>query len=135
MTAPGPDAAGAGADTGGASCGGHPGVAGEARTLLAGLIDRLQPALDRYAAAPPGGDPDPAGPAACASCPVCAVIAVLRGERPELAAQLAEHASGLLAVLRAALAEGAGAPPPPDPSTGADEPARPTVQRITVTRG
>ncbi|MBN9107744.1 MAG: hypothetical protein J0I34_03085 [Pseudonocardia sp.] len=127
MTSPDADA--------GATCGGHPGVAGEARTLLAGLIDRLQPTLDRYAtAAPAAGDPD-ATPVACASCPVCAVIAVLRGERPELAAQLAEHASGLLAVLRAALDEGNGAAAPPAPPAGTDQPSRPTVQRITVTRG
>ncbi|ODU01155.1 MAG: hypothetical protein ABS81_21415 [Pseudonocardia sp. SCN 72-86] len=121
-------------DTGtddGATCGGHSGVAGEARTLLAGLIDRLQPALDRYA----GGSVTPSESTTCASCPVCAVIAVVRGERPELAAQLAEHASGLLAVLRAALDEGNGAAPPAGPPAGPDQPSRPTVQRITVTRG
>lgn len=123
MTSPDPEA--------GQTCGGHPGVAGEARTLLAGLIDRLQPTLDRYA----GGSVTPSETTTCASCPVCAVIAVLRGERPELAAQLAEHASGLLAVLRAALDEGNGAPSPAGPPTGAEQPSRPTVQRITVTRG
>ncbi|WP_098959735.1 hypothetical protein [Pseudonocardia sp. N23] len=117
----------------GDSCDGHPGVGGEARTLLAGLIDRLQPALDRLATAPPGADRTT--PAACASCPVCAVIAVLRGERPELAAQLAEHASGLLTVLRAALDEGAGAAPAAGTAAASDPSPRPPAQRITVTRG
>ncbi|GEL25481.1 hypothetical protein PSU4_44350 [Pseudonocardia sulfidoxydans NBRC 16205] len=123
MTSPDPEA--------GPTCDGHSGVAGEARALLAGLIDRLQPMLDRYL----GGPVTPSENTTCASCPVCALVAVLRGERPELGAQLAEHASGLLAVLRAALDEGAGATAPPGPPTGDEQPCRPTVQRITVTRG
>jgi hypothetical protein len=65
---------------------------------------------------------------------VCAVLAALRGERTELSIRLAEHASGLLAVLRAALEEGdpAGsrspAPPPPTSPSGR------TVQHIPVVR-
>jgi hypothetical protein len=57
---------------------------------------------------------------------VCAVLATLRGERPELAARLAEHASGLLTVLRSVL-EQEEHPTPPRP------PGR-TVQRIPVSR-
>jgi hypothetical protein len=64
---------------------------------------------------------------------VCAVLAVLRGERPELAARLAEQAGGLVAVLRAALEEGAGAAPPAADTGPAT--SRPRVQRITVARG
>jgi hypothetical protein len=55
---------------------------------------------------PAGADPEPA---VCASCPVCAVITVLRGGRSDLAVRLADHAAGVLAVLRAALEEGVGA--------------------------
>ncbi|WP_317495110.1 hypothetical protein [Haloechinothrix sp. LS1_15] len=38
-------------------------------------------------------------------CPLCAVIAIVRGERPELAARLAEQAARLVALLRAVLAD------------------------------
>ena len=67
-------------------------------------------------------------------CPVCAVLAALRGERTELSIRLAEHASGLLAVLRAALEEGNPGPasPQPGPRPGSGTP-RP-VQHITVVR-
>jgi hypothetical protein len=155
MTAhpPGPDRSGPAG-----TCGGHSGLAAEARGLALAVLDRLQPALDRLRA--PATDPvDPAGatadradasaprggtdaettgagdPAAatCAGCPVCAVLALLRGERPELAARLAEQASGLLTVLRAALDEGVGAPAPagPAPESG---PAQRRVQHIPVDR-
>jgi hypothetical protein len=62
------------------------------------------------------------------------VVAALRGERVELAVRLAEHLSGLLAVLRTALDEGSGDPEPaPDPSPPS-EPERRVVQRIPVAR-
>lgn len=38
-------------------------------------------------------------------CPLCAVVAIVRGERPELAARLAEQAARLVALLRAVLAD------------------------------
>jgi hypothetical protein len=121
----GPDSAG--------DCSGHPGLAAELRALALAALDRLDPALERIRAEPTG---EPAGTdGTCAVCPVCALIAAVRGERPELAVRLAEHAAGLLAVLRTALEEGAGHPGPG--GTAGSEPApaagRP-VQRIPVAR-
>ena len=113
------------------ACGQH-GLAAELRALALAALDRWEPALGRArAAAGTGGDPRGA-------CPVCAVIAAACGERPELAARLAEQAAELLAVLRAALQEGGG-----DRPDGADHggdgvhpPAPPPrrVQHIPVTR-
>jgi hypothetical protein len=106
-------------------CGGHAGLPGELRAVLLLALERITPVLDRVATEPA------TGAASCANCPVCAVLAALRGERPELAVRLAEHATGLVAVLRTALEEG-------DPAPRA-EPARPThpartVQHIRVER-
>jgi hypothetical protein len=97
------------------TCGEHGALGDELRATVLAAIDRIGPVLDRMRAEPaaPPGRPAPT----CASCPVCAVIAALRGERPELAARLAEHAAGLLAVLRAALDEGAPAPAGPPPAS------------------
>jgi hypothetical protein len=120
------------------SCGGHIGIGEELRAAVLAALDRIDPALDRLLAEP--GRPSSRGAAgACVSCPVCAVIAALRGERPELAVRLAEHAAGLVAVLRAALEEGAaggtGAATPPEESEPATNPAPSRrVQRITVER-
>lgn len=113
-------------------CGGHAGAAAEFRGLALAALDKLQPVLDRLRSDGPA--PDAADqPATCVACPVCAVLAALRGERPELAARLAEHAAGLLAVLRAALDEGAGAAPQ-DPAP-ADPGRTRRVQHIPVARG
>ena len=76
-------------------------------------------------------EPASEAPETCASCPVCAVIAALRGERPELAVRLAEHAAGLVAVLRTALEEGAPASPAADVT---ERPPARRVQRIRVDR-
>jgi hypothetical protein len=116
-------------------------LAEEARLLLEALAERAEPWLNRYAdsaaAAPePGAEHSPA---TCGWCPVCAGIAVLRGERPELAVRAAEHAAGLLAVVRSALAPPVPAPADPaDPAAPAEprpEPeAAPRVQKINVRR-
>ena len=109
-------------------CPGHPDLAEELRQYVGGALDLLQPWVDRVREQDPAGaDPEPA---VCASCPVCAVITVLRGGRSDLAVRLADHAAGVLAVLRAALDEGVGAagaprtsPPGPtraEPSPGAE---------------
>lgn len=66
--------------------------------------------------------------ATCGWCPLCAGLALLRGERSDLTARAAEHLSGLLSVLRAAVTEPAAAPQPSEPD---DEPQ---VQRIPVRR-
>jgi hypothetical protein len=112
---------------------GHGDVGGELRTdfreLLLDTIERVGPILE----AARTGPPDASRATTCGVCPVCAVLAALRGERTELSIRLAEHASGLLAVLRAALEEGdpAGAPAPaPPPSRPAGRP----VQHIPVMR-
>jgi hypothetical protein len=113
------------------SCGGHAGLSDELRALALAAIDRIGPVLDRMRAEP--APPEGVRPApTCGVCPVCAVISALRGERPELAARLAEQAAGLLAVLRAALEEGTPAPAEPAGET-APPPAR-RVQHIRVDR-
>jgi hypothetical protein len=70
----------------------------ELRALAVAALDRLGPLVE---AARAGGTT----PSSCASCPVCALLALLRGERPELAARLAEHAAGLMTVLRTLVEE------------------------------
>jgi hypothetical protein len=52
---------------------------------------------------------------------------VLRGERPELAVRAAEHASGLLAVLRASLAE---RPPAEAKQAETEEEPAPEPERV-----
>lgn len=97
-------------------------LAEELRLLLDALAERAEPLLNRLAA----GEPDEHVPATCGWCPVCATMAVLRGERPELAVRAAEHAAGLLSVLRSALAE-----PHPTPHQPGDDHH---VQHIPVHR-
>jgi hypothetical protein len=104
-------------------------LAEELRLLLDALAERAEPLLNRLATAPTGEHGEEHTPATCGWCPLCAGLAVLRGERPELAVQAAEHAAGLLSVLRSALAEPSSAASPP-----AGEPARERVQHITVRR-
>lgn len=98
------------------TCPGHgsDALARELRALALTVLDRTEPLV----AAMRSGD-RPAAPAGCRSCPVCAVLAALRGERPELAVRLAEHAAGLMVILRAALDT---EPDPPGPDTPSDTP-------------
>jgi hypothetical protein len=116
--------------TGTGGCGDHSGLSADVRAFALSALARLDPLLDRLRAEPTGRTPE-----TCASCPVCALLAALRGDHPELAGRLATHAAGLLAVLRAALEEGAPASPdggPPDPEP--DAPER-RVQHILIDRG
>lgn len=103
-------------------------LAEELRLLLDALAERAQPWLNRLATEPTEPtEPDGAHtPATCGWCPVCAGMAVLRGERPELAVCAAEHAAGLVAVLRSALAPTEASQPP----DSADD----RVEHITVRR-
>ena len=107
-------------------CEGHAGVSAELRALAFAALDRLEPALDRLRVEPP----TPMSPSTCALCPVCALMAALRGERPELLQQLAEHAGGLVTLVREALAEPEQAPPTERTASGSPK----LVQRITVER-
>jgi hypothetical protein len=104
------------------SCGGHGGLPPELRALALLALDRLEPAVERLRDLPANA-PAP-GAAVCASCPLCAVLSVLRGERPEMAARLVEHASGLVALLRATLltTAPAGGTPEPPPASGPSGP-------------
>ncbi len=99
-------------------CGGLP---ADLRAVVLLALERITPLLERLSTEPA------TGAASCVNCPVCAVLAALRGERPELAVRLAEHASGLVTVLRAVVEEGPTAP------TEAPRPTR-TVQHIHVER-
>jgi hypothetical protein len=65
----------------------------------------------------------------CGWCPLCNAVALARGDRSELAAKAAEHVAGLIAVLRAALAE-----PVPTPADSGEEARKPRVQHIPVVR-
>jgi hypothetical protein len=120
--------------TGPADCGAHTGAGAELteelRALALRALEKVEPVLERLRDEPPAP-----GAGTCTTCPVCAVLAALRGERPELAARLAEHAAGLVAVLRTALAEGGPATAAAAGSTAAAEPAQTRrVQRIRVDR-
>jgi hypothetical protein len=97
-------------------------LAEELRLLLDALAERAQPWLNRLATEPDAEHT----PATCGWCPVCAGMAVLRGERPELAVRAAEHAAGLVAVLRSALAQ----TDPPSQAGATDD----RVEHITVRR-
>ncbi|MFE9745864.1 hypothetical protein ACFYOT_13230 [Saccharothrix saharensis] len=99
-------------------------LAEELRLLLDAAAERAQPWLHRMAAAE--GEHDTK---TCGWCPLCNAVALARGDRSELAAKAAEHVAGLIAVLRAALAEPAPAAPDESP-----RPEKPRVQHIPVVR-
>ncbi|GLY54978.1 hypothetical protein [Lentzea sp. NBRC 102530] len=99
-------------------------LAEELRLLVDTAAERMQPWLQRVAEAGEGGHT----PETCGWCPLCNGVALLRGDRSELAAKAAEHAAGLVAVLRAALRE-PGTPPPASPGPG-EEPAPEPGQRV-----
>ncbi|HEX7661071.1 MAG TPA: hypothetical protein VF444_16500 [Pseudonocardiaceae bacterium] len=131
-------------------------LAEEARLLLDAVAERLQPWLERMVSEHREHEAAVGRPITCEWCPFCAGIAVLRGERPELAVRAAEHAAGLLAILRVMLTEpgatpgrstataapgASGDPDGTDRTDGSDdrpgEPApseSPRVQRIPVRR-
>jgi hypothetical protein len=118
-------------------------AAEELRLLALGLLDRAEPAVrtllaglrERVEQAPDAAEHS----AACTWCPLCTTVGLLRGERPELAAAIVQHADGFVAALRAILtppatdqASSAG----PASSAGlADRPPEPPpVQHIEVRR-
>lgn len=110
------------------TCGAHAGLGSDLRGTALVLLERLRVAVEPLR---DGTAPEPGSAGACQACPVCAVVAVLRGERSELAAQLAEHATGLVAVLATVLEADEPAPqsrqdpqPRPDPQSRPDPPSR-----------
>ena len=96
-----------------------------ARQLLAIAQPVLQAAAS-YAANADGGD---TGKCQQVWCPVCAAVAVASGEQHPLAALIAEHGAGLLAMLQAMLTpDPPGSPTEAPPAT---DPGR--YQPIAVT--
>jgi len=96
----------------------------ELRALGLLVLDRLDPLVARLAE---GEHQRPDGDLPCTSCPLCAAVAGLRGEHADTAAAVARHAAGLIAALRAALAQA-------DPEPAADPAPSRVVQRIPVER-
>lgn len=110
-------------------------LAEELRLLIDAAAERMQPWLQRVAEAGDGTHT----PETCGWCPLCNGVALLRGDRSELAAKAAEHAAGLVAVLRAALREPGAQPSPPEPTGAASDSeesadAGQRVQHIKVVR-
>jgi hypothetical protein len=103
-------------------------LADELRLLLDAAAERAQPWLQKIATAT---DDETHNPQTCGWCPLCNGVALLRGDRSELAAKAAEHLAGLVAVLRAALAEPAAPVAEEKPPASAEEPR---VQHIQVVR-
>lgn len=101
------------------TCGAHAGLGADLRGTALVLLERLRAAVEPLREGPPA---EPGSAGACQACPVCAVVAVMRGERSELAAQLAEHATGLVTVLAAVLE---AAPPPASEQARARGQSRP----------
>lgn len=89
-----------------------PRLAEEIRLLVEMVATRAQPWLDEVIASGHSGDQhsdergDPQRqPSECTWCPLCAIVAMVRGQRPELAARVLDHAAELVALLRAVLAD------------------------------
>lgn len=123
----------------GQGCDAHAAVSGEVRALAELLAEALEPWAQRLrdSAGDRDGQPGPAMPSTCTWCPVCAVVGLLRGQRPELAARLAEHGVGLLTALRellAAHAAQAGNGEPTAGGTGSGDDRRPGAQHVPVRR-
>ncbi|WP_434448379.1 hypothetical protein [Lentzea sp. E54] len=109
-------------------------LAEELRLLIDTAAERMQPWLQRVAEA---SDDGAHTPETCGWCPLCNGVALLRGDRSELAAKAAEHAAGLVAVLRAALREPGAPPTAPageEPAPESDSGAGQRVQHIKVVR-
>ncbi len=119
-------------------CDAHGTTSAEVRALAELLAEALEPWAQRLRDSADGrdGQPGTAVPSSCTWCPVCAVLGTLRGERPELAARLAEHGVGLLSALRELLA--AHSAPDrggePDGANGSPGAGRSGAQHVPVRR-
>lgn len=116
-------------------------LAEEIRLLVELVVQRAAPWLDGVVSA--GHGVAAMTPEGCGWCPLCAVVAVARGQRPEFVAKLAEQAAGLIALLRAVLADRwapddgvhmPGYQPEPKPEPAPKPAESPTVQHIPVHR-
>lgn len=119
----------------------HDALVAELRLLAEAVLDRVDRAVQQYAAAQPpapadagpgdtaadavpSGTPTPAPSAGCSWCPVCAAAALLRGEPHELLTRLATQIAALIALIRELLAR--YLPPPTGPAgSGGPEPTPP----------
>ena len=111
------------------------GRAAELRALARTALDRVEPVLDRLRIEPP--DPDGA-PETCAACPLCALMAACAGSVPSCVQRLAEHAGGLVTLLRvgpgrARRAAACGAHRVGQPEGRAADPGRARRRRRAVT--
>lgn len=106
---------------------GRDALAVELRALALLALDRLDPVLARLRSA---ASAERGRGASSVACPVCTALGAVRGERPDVAARLAEHTAGLIAALRDALAEAEPTAAPP-PTNGR---STRVVQRIPVER-
>ncbi|MBN9756995.1 hypothetical protein Ae406Ps2_1826c [Pseudonocardia sp. Ae406_Ps2] len=122
-----------GGTQGGTHCGTHGAIPEDLRVTAVALLDRLRTATEAMSDSlqATGVDPGPGAAGSCTACPVCALIAVVRGERSELVTRLADHATGLLAVLVALLEEAA---PPARRESRRPQGSGRSVQRIVVHR-
>jgi len=113
-------------------------AAEELRLLALGLLDRAGPGIRTLLALlRERAEQAPAveHSAVCAWCPLCATVGLLRGERPELADTIAQHASGLVAALRVLLTPPPAGPGSPTGPAGPDLPPEPpAAQHIEVRR-
>ncbi|PXY28043.1 hypothetical protein [Prauserella muralis] len=80
-------------------------LAEEIRLLVDLVVERAAPWLEGVLAAGHGEREHTEPRGGCGWCPLCAVVALARGERPEVAARVLEHAAQLIALLRAVLAD------------------------------
>ncbi|MCD2104811.1 MAG: hypothetical protein U5O16_19210 [Rhodococcus sp. (in: high G+C Gram-positive bacteria)] len=108
----------------------HERLVAEFRALAETVLTRLEPVLQKAAAASTAATDDPGSAdtqpvfSGCSWCPVCALAALVRGEHHELLAFLAGQAAAFLALLREILDEFLGAPSGPDrgPDSGPTTP-------------
>lgn len=113
-------------------CDAHGAASTELRALAELLAEALEPWAQRLRDT--AEDRDGLRGDTCTWCPVCAVVGLLRGERPELAARLAEHGVGLLTALRELLAAQEGGAEPAARPDGSGGDRRPGAQHVPVRR-
>lgn len=113
-------------------CDAHGAASAELRGLAELLAEALEPWAQRLRDTAEDRDGLPG--TTCTWCPVCAVVGLLRGERPELAARLAEHGVGLLTALRELLAAQEGGAEPAARQNGSGDRRQPGAQHVPVRR-